>query len=209
LVPLINQLAGGAANDTSTRPATSPLVFQLGAQMAIINNNWKIVRNPAVGQCEREHGSFTEGTFLFNLDVDHTESVDVSQDPANAERFKNMTSQLETLAASITHSALTESLCAADAPSPPPPPPPSPPLPPTPPSGGFELQQNGLCLSMTSLAEHTPVVLGPCNGGSKWTLGKGSADDAVTEGGAPDNGTLRNVAVGFSPLLILTCAVFG
>jgi arylsulfatase A-like enzyme len=43
LVPLIKRLSAGAANDTSTRPVANPLVFKLGKQLAIIDNDWKIL----------------------------------------------------------------------------------------------------------------------------------------------------------------------
>ena len=48
LLPLIEKLAASPdKNDTSARPAEHPLVFSFGA---IINNQWKLVHNPGVGQ---------------------------------------------------------------------------------------------------------------------------------------------------------------
>ena len=42
LLPLIKQLAASpSVNDTTSRPLNHPLVFKLGDQEAIINNNWK------------------------------------------------------------------------------------------------------------------------------------------------------------------------
>ena len=76
LMPLIKTLsATPAANDTTLRPEVSPLVFVLGQQVAIINNQWKLLKSPVAGQCAKEHGSFTsDGPFLFNLDDDPTEA---------------------------------------------------------------------------------------------------------------------------------------
>ena len=60
LLPLIEKLAASPdKNDTSARPAEHPLVFSFGA---IINNQWKLVHNPGVGQ------SISMGVFLFCLE---------------------------------------------------------------------------------------------------------------------------------------------
>ena len=138
-----------------------------------------------VGQCDKEVGSRTagKGTYLFNLDADPTESTDLSTDPAYKTLVATMTAQITDLHASITTSAATESDCAvpgpapSPGPSPSPPAPPSPPLPPTPPAGGFQLtyRSEAHCLTVDSLGPHPNVVIGACDGGSKWvTAGSGT-----------------------------------
>lgn len=95
--------------------------------MAIINNEWKIVKDPVAGQCPAEHGSVFKGTMLFNLNEDPTESNDLSKDPAHADLYANMSAQLVALAASIEFSAANESQCSVGAgPTPPGPAPPGP-----------------------------------------------------------------------------------
>eukprot|EP00041_Stephanoeca_diplocostata_P018626 m.391134 g.391134 ORF g.391134 m.391134 type:complete len:709 (+) comp21070_c0_seq4:212-2338(+) len=166
ILPLIKALAAAPnTNDTTVRPATHPLVFQLGSQMTIINNNFKILRNPVVGQCDKEMGSRTSGgTFLFNLDTDPTESQDLSSLPQYKNLLANMTQQLEAFADSVTHSQEVESQCKQVAPQPGP----SPPAP----GVSFAHTYDGAqrCLTISSTGNHPKVLLGDCNGGSKWDV---------------------------------------
>lgn len=112
LLPLVKALAATPnTNDTSLRPASNPLVFQLAGQTAIVNNQWKILQNPVAGQCDSEYGSVFHGTMLFDLDADPTESTDLSKDPAHAAMFANMSAQITALAASIEYSSIHESEC--------------------------------------------------------------------------------------------------
>lgn len=201
LLPLVTSLgATGASNDTSSRPPSHPLVFSLKGQAALIDNSWKILSNPQSGLCATQPGTVSSGVHLYDLDADPTESLDVSADPANAARFKNMSAQLTAFTASLVVSARTESKCAApvdDAPlslslpvqavpsqcstpfgphRPPLPPPPSP----APPSGpGFQLQApgGGGCLTAKRPAEQSNVSLLPCAPGSNSSLQEWQASD--------------------------------
>jgi hypothetical protein len=112
LLPLIKKLgATGAANDTSQRPAQHPLVFKLGKQVALIDNEWKILRSPSAGHCKSEPGGVYQGARMFNLNDDPTESVDLSGDPAHAALFKNMSAQMEAYQLSLLNSRANESGC--------------------------------------------------------------------------------------------------
>eukprot|EP00040_Diaphanoeca_grandis_P039653 m.259716 g.259716 ORF g.259716 m.259716 type:complete len:733 (-) comp38560_c0_seq1:181-2379(-) len=174
LMPLITSLSTTPnTNDTTLRSSARPLVFQLEDQIAIVNNWIKIVRNPAVGQCNAEPGSMDKGTFLFNISSDPTESYDLSKNPLYASLFAEMSQQLTDLAASITNSSIVESECAEGSPpspGPPGPSPPGPPLPPTPPKTSTELVAKGNCLTIDSTTTHPVVLVGECNGGSGWNV---------------------------------------
>lgn len=112
LLPLITKLgAAGAVNDTTLRSAAHPLVFKLADQVAVIDNDWKILSNPAVGICAKLGGGVFRGTRLYNLGLDPTESTDVSTE--NAGRFQNMSRYLAAFTSSIGVSATTESECSA------------------------------------------------------------------------------------------------
>lgn len=87
-----------------------------------INNDWKILSNPEVGQCDAEIGSKGKGTYLFDLGSDPTESRDVSAAAANQALFANMTQQLKNLHSSIAFSQVIESECMPKTPGPPGPP---------------------------------------------------------------------------------------
>eukprot|EP00039_Didymoeca_costata_P025389 m.13161 g.13161 ORF g.13161 m.13161 type:complete len:719 (+) comp4799_c0_seq2:74-2230(+) len=166
LLPLIKSLAANpAANDTSMRPTENPLVFSLGGQMAIIDNNIKIVKNPEVGQCDKEPGFHGDGIFLFDLDIDPTESYDLSKDPKYADIFSNMTARMNAFSQSLTYSRINESKCQAPGPTPGPSPSPSPPAPPH--GAAFQLQKGSQCLTLSHANPATPtrqkVVLGSCS----------------------------------------------
>lgn len=185
LLPLINQLATSpAANDTSRRPDENPLVFRLGGQHAIINNQWKILANPVAGQCDSEKGSVYKGTMLFNLDTDPTESADLSKDPQYAGLVANFTKQLAALDASILFSSVNESQCAEGGPpgpSPGPNPSPPSPVPPIPPATGSSIMQAAKCLTVDDLGSHPNVYVGACDGGSKWVSTDGSIANVAVE----------------------------
>lgn len=52
--------------------------------------------------------------------------------------------------------------------------PPPGPVPPKPPAGGFLLQQGTACLTLAGIGSHPDVILGGCDGGSKWEVGEKS-----------------------------------
>ena len=164
LMPLIEQLASGAANDTSKRPTGHPLVFKLGSQTALIDNEFKILENPVTGQCNQEKNSGYKGLRLFNLDIDPTESVDLSKDPAHAALFKNMSDRLAAFKTSVVYSATNESECGAGAytptPAAPTPPTPAPPTPPPTPS--FALMADGQCLAAAQNKQHANLSMEAC-----------------------------------------------
>jgi hypothetical protein len=134
LLPLINHLAtSGVANDTSRRPSEKPLVFMLGGQTALIDNEWKILKNPEQGQCDLEINSVYHGLGLFNLETDPTESnriLNTSEGGKYADRFNEMVARLANFQASVLFSAANESqagdangACHKFGPPPPPAPP--------------------------------------------------------------------------------------
>jgi hypothetical protein len=112
LLPLIKKLAvSGAANDTSQRPTEHPLVFKLKGQVALIDNDWKVLKNPSAGHCDPEHGGVYKGIRMFNLNDDPTESVDLSTSPAHAALFKNMSARMRAYTTSMLNSRANESGC--------------------------------------------------------------------------------------------------
>ena len=116
LLPLITQLQHGAGNsyqnDTSHRSAAHPLVFKLGKQTALIDNDLKILENPTAGMCPAYGGGVYSGTRLFNLTSDPTESDDLSGLPGYEFIFKNMSAKLVAFKSSISMSRVNESECA-------------------------------------------------------------------------------------------------
>ena len=182
LLPLVRALgAAGAANDTSRRPSEHPLVFKLGAQSALIDNEWKVLKHPSAGVCDAQKGSHTgSGTLLFNMGDDPTESHDLSQDAAHKTIFANMSTRLDAFLRSVSASRVNESQCAsagerATGHAPPlrkiqpacngpfPPPPPPSPQPTPPPSPPFALQEpGGKCLAASSAVARAALSLAPC-----------------------------------------------
>ena len=159
------------------RPADSPLVFLLNKQAAVIDNEWKILEQPADGQCKMEEPYASmpladlAGPFLFQLEQDPSETVDVSRAFGNSPRFTSMAAAMEQFKASVDASAKHESLC--EDPSGghhgPSPPPAMPPRPPTCTSRCFYLElAGGSCLTVSELKKRATVQIGPCNGGSAW-----------------------------------------
>ena len=152
LMPLIRALASTpAVNDTTPRSSADPLVFALGTQRAIIDNQWKLLKDPVVGQCNKEHGSIFKGTGLFNLDNDPTESHNLAANPAYASIIRNMTAQLAAFDASVTHSQQDESECQPKAPGPSPGPAPAPP-----PLFVLKASSGGKCLIMNATGAPLP-----------------------------------------------------
>jgi len=86
-------------------------VFAQSDQTAIINNEWKILEKPHVGQCNEEPGMQKGQLGLYNLDDDPTESVDLSKSPAHTALFSKMSSQLDAFKTSIEFSRFNESGC--------------------------------------------------------------------------------------------------
>ena len=102
LMPLVR---GGAAS------RSKPLGFQLGEQVAWIDNEWKLIRNGVKGQCKTMLAPYKsgKGAYLFNLANDPTESDDRSkQEP---ERFAAMSAALDEWVATIATSQHEESQC--------------------------------------------------------------------------------------------------
>ena len=84
LLPLIVSLGApqAAAGGTKPlpphprRPTAHPLVFELGGQAALIDNDMKILLNPGAGHCNKANGSYGHGDMLlFNLSTDASESM--------------------------------------------------------------------------------------------------------------------------------------
>jgi len=196
LMPLIRD----GAFAMPTRP--KPIGWKLGDQSVWMDNDWKLVWKPNSGQCAMEEPYknntklCVEAPCLFNLIQDPIELHDQAQ--AQPARYATMTKALNAFLASIEVSQVKESTCCpvdqhllggcknpGPGPSPGPGPgpgPPGPPLPPQPPAAGSSIvsaSAAGQCLTVLAKADHPPVVLGPCNGGSKWMV----------------NGTVKNVAM--------------
>jgi arylsulfatase A-like enzyme len=171
LMPLLEQ---AAAQDVSTALVavnrSKPLGFALGSQRAWIDNEWKVVEKAQKGQCKTMLPPYKsgQGTYLFNLVDDPTESHDVSA--ANPERFAAMVAALDAWSNTIVVSQETESQCVPDSPSPAP----VGPVGPTPPASGSFLKVGTQCLTLTNLASHSKPVLGACDAGSKWTVSNGA-----------------------------------
>jgi hypothetical protein len=187
LLPL---LRGDTAPGTP-RPADKPLCFALGGQAACVDNQWKLVRDGAQGQCswnDRSAGGKPEpppytdskgkGTYLFDLASDPTESVPLNT--AQAARYSAMVAYMDTWLKGVTSSQIHESTCmpppAGPTPKPTPKPtPPTPPTPPPPPTPHFELQQASdpaLCLSGGIISQHSKLIAAACDDGSgdeQWT----------------------------------------
>ena len=182
LMPLIRQGASAPAEQVNLVANRSTwLGFELGEQVALIDNEWKLVIKPAKGQCKTMLPPYNKpgsqaGPFLFNLVEDPTESHDLSE--SQPQRFSAMVQAANRFQASIRRSQVVESQCKSASPGPGPSPPgPQPgPLPgPTPPkcSSCFALHpvdNTSKCLTLKTLAKHAHVIEGACNAGSMWTL---------------------------------------
>jgi hypothetical protein len=100
-------------------PRSSPLIFSFGnkfehSQQAIIDNDWKILTRPSIGQCDQQPGfnftlSRTDQFFLFNLKHDVHESHDLAKsEPA---QFERMSKLLMDMRLSINNSRYNEVKC--------------------------------------------------------------------------------------------------
>ena len=176
LVPLLKQLVAGTAQSW-TRP--TPAFWASSSQVSMLDWPWKILLNPAAGQCTMappyDDIEGDAGPFLFNLMDDPSESHDLSR--AEPAQLARMSAAVDAKVRSVLHSQQAESKCAVsnprpqwppNGPSPPPPPPPSP-SPSPPPGAGFTLGLGGLCAAAASSGSHAPVQLGACSsGGARW-----------------------------------------
>jgi len=100
-------------------PRPSPLIFSFGnefegSQQAIIDNDWKILTRPTVGQCDLQPGfnfslAKTDQFFLFNLKDDVHESRDLAlSEPV---QFARMSKLLLEMRESINSSRYNEVKC--------------------------------------------------------------------------------------------------
>jgi len=171
LMSVIKDIAAGK-NDT-IRPSEHPLVFSLDHQVAVIDNEWKIVLKPNSGQCDMEppyKAMYEAGAptdpFLFNLNSDPTESHDLKE--KEPERYSKMKDALKKFSTSIDYSRRIESTCLPPTPMPPTPGPPTPVRPPTPappptPAGpSFLLQQSTKCLVAEASKTHALLSMNSC-----------------------------------------------
>jgi hypothetical protein len=154
---------------------TKPIAWALNVQGVFMNDTgkdgvWKMVYRAQKGQCgvfQPPYSTKTKDPLLFNLEEDPTESNDVCN--KHKDRCDSMKQALDDFRESIDNSRVYESQCDSAGPSPSP----SPTPPPEPPAGGFELvTAKGECLTLMSLGKHGGVVLGDCDGGSKWDTDK-------------------------------------
>lgn len=99
-------------------PRDKPLIFSfgvkfVGSQQAVIDNDWKILVRPDVGQCDQQPGfDFADAgdkLFLFNLRDDPHEAYDLSD--KEPEQFARMKALLEDAVASIAYSRTNETGC--------------------------------------------------------------------------------------------------
>lgn len=106
-------------------PREKPLMFSFGpkfetSQQAIIDNDWKILTRPSVGQCDPQPGfnfslARTDRMFLFNLRDDPHESHDLaSTEPGQFARLRDLLLEMRT---SIAFSRVNETKCLGGVPS--------------------------------------------------------------------------------------------
>eukprot|EP00730_Choanoeca_flexa_P002622 TRINITY_DN11115_c0_g2_i13.p1 TRINITY_DN11115_c0_g2~~TRINITY_DN11115_c0_g2_i13.p1 ORF type:complete len:396 (+),score=69.67 TRINITY_DN11115_c0_g2_i13:290-1477(+) len=106
LLPLLQSPHNGSRS--------SPLVFSLGKQKAIIDNDLKLVYAPEKGQCatfEPPYDTTGKGPFLFNLTSDPTESDDLST--SQPRELEAMMQKLNVYEASLQVSQYQECGCLA------------------------------------------------------------------------------------------------
>uniref|UniRef100_A0A7S3YP25 Sulfatase N-terminal domain-containing protein n=2 Tax=Lotharella globosa TaxID=91324 RepID=A0A7S3YP25_9EUKA len=111
-----------ATNPDSNAKRERPLIFnwdqpvankQFLRQEAVIDNEWKLLKNPQVGQCDQQDGfafNYTMGSmFLFNLNDDIHETTDLKHSyPAQYQRLMNI---LHEFHLSINQSQQHEAKC--------------------------------------------------------------------------------------------------
>lgn len=118
LLPLV------AANPA---PRRKPIGFDsTGGEHALIDNNWKILVNPKMGQCDPQPPysswkNLSKLTLLFNLDDDYHELHDRAKE--EPQQFERMKALLDGFLLSVKNSQANETKCGPYAPSPSPAPP--------------------------------------------------------------------------------------
>lgn len=90
-----------------------------GSQQAIIDDRWKILTRPSVGQCDQQPGfnfslAKTDQMFLYDLIVDPHETTDLAT--SNPAEFRRMQRLLLEMRQSINMSRYHETKCTAGAP---------------------------------------------------------------------------------------------
>ena len=95
-------------------PRSRPLVFSWGNQQGIIDNEWKLITKPAVGQCDQQPGFDFKGAgkdelFLYNLADDIHESRDLKL--VEAHQYARMRGLLMDFRASLNYSRHEETGC--------------------------------------------------------------------------------------------------
>lgn len=96
-------------------PRPKPLGFDCtGGERAIIDNSWKLVHNPKLGQCDPQppYSTWTNlsGAYLlFDLDSDYHELHDLSA--SQPERLARMKRMLDDFQASVAFSQWNETRC--------------------------------------------------------------------------------------------------
>lgn len=126
LVPIVQKsIASGGYVD---RPR--PLGFWTSGQQAVIDNKWKILHNPEMGQCDAQlpyntWKNLSTIYMLFDLEKDYHESHDLALE--EPEQYQRMMDLLSGFLASVDNSQANETMCGqyAPAPAPTPPAPPS------------------------------------------------------------------------------------
>jgi len=110
LLPLLR----GEVASSSAR--ASGLGFQLNAQEAWMEGNWKLVKKPNKGQCETFYEPYASydskqlnGPFLFDLSADPTETNDLCS--KHKDRCDSMLQAMKDFRASLDYSAMHESQC--------------------------------------------------------------------------------------------------
>ena len=106
-----------ATNDSipvdAPRPAEKPLGFSWGGNVAIIDNDWKLMTKPNQGQCDYQepYSSMTkfDDYYLFNLAEDYHELHD--KKGTEQDRFNAMRQQMTAFLASIANSQENETKC--------------------------------------------------------------------------------------------------
>lgn len=125
LIPLVN--ASAASSSGASRAADpvggylsrpKPLGFDsTGGQHAVIDNNWKLLHNPGGGQCQfqppyNSWKNLSKIYMLFDLDTDYHELHDLSSDPAHADTYTRLMTQMEDFLASVAMSQVIRVLWA-------------------------------------------------------------------------------------------------
>lgn len=124
LIEIAQQNEEQGHNGAIARP--TPIGFWTYSQQSIIDNNWKILHNPGMGQCDSQapYNSWKNLSsiyLLFDLENDYHELKDLSVD--EPEQYQRMKGLLDEFLASVENSQANETKCGKYAPAPPPTPP--------------------------------------------------------------------------------------